>query len=134
MLGVLEKHLMGADGAHAIVDAVSLALRIAFDAEQRSGVDHGAGRPSSRGIAGHGTHDLETVLPWIAESTCHHSAFQTVLGGVVARDDPGARDGVFPQLHRLLDKHSPRRRVNATTPPPGTGNRYDSGGFRWNRG
>src|ERR1700689_1796633 len=49
MARILDQHLVGADGAHAIVDTVSPARSVALDVIQRDGMHH---RALSAGHAG----------------------------------------------------------------------------------
>ena len=97
-----------ADGVHTVVDAIAAATGIAFNVIKRRGMHHGAGRPRNARSVGRFRDHLQGRRGIGAETA---DGLGARLAGIVAGDDPGARDGILAEFHGK-GKHRERAVVN----------------------
>ena len=99
MFRILDQHFVRTHGTHAVVDAISLALRVALDAVQRGGMNNRACRPSWRRFRRYRADHLRGVLAARTETAGRYFGLELVFFGVVTSYDPRPCDGIFAQLH-----------------------------------
>src|SRR5262249_34093348 len=87
---------MRAHGIHGVIDAFSMAMRLALNTVERRRVDHGRHRAGAVVGRVQGGNYLRRILRSGAEGT---EAGRTLPLYVIAYDDPGAGDGGFAQFH-----------------------------------
>ena len=94
---IFDQHFMRADGVHAVVNAVAAAVGLAFDAVKRRGMNDRARRPGSPRRVG----EVAITCSGAAEpsQTAGGLGTRCGFGRIVAGDDPGAGDRIFPQFH-----------------------------------
>jgi hypothetical protein len=98
--GILDQDLVSADGAHAVIEAVSPASRLAFDVIQGRGMNNRSRRPGIAVETRRAGDDLSTGGRICAETAKRFRARRS-LGNVVTGDDPGTRNGILAKFHAV---------------------------------
>ena len=99
MTGIFDQHFVRADRGHAIVDAVAAASGLAFDAVKRPGMHDRARGPRSSRVYPETPRSPVALRLTHKNGRGHRGAASFCR--IIARDDPRARNWIFPQFHKL---------------------------------
>src|SRR5438105_1054371 len=107
--GILKQHFMRADGSHPVVNALAPAGRLAFNPIERIRMDHRSRRPRIAVDPSHAGYLLRRCAAAVRAELASSFRARRLIGHIVAGNHPGARNGIFPQLHACKENTAARQ-------------------------
>src|SRR5271165_4227711 len=96
--GIFDQDFMRADRVHAVINAIAAAAGLAFDVVERLRMHHGARRPRCTGSVWSSGNHLQRL--GVGTKRAGGLDARSRFAWVIARDDPGTRDGILSEFHR----------------------------------
>src|SRR3954447_19938249 len=105
VVAIFHQHFVRANGVHTVIETVPTTPRLALDAVQRLGMNHGSRGPGSpRSIGGR----RDDLLRRLAK-TAGGLQVRSGVAGIVAGNDPRPSNRVFAQFHSSKKEEHRRR-------------------------